>query len=161
MMNNFFFSRYWNNNICKTIWSIQNISKDYCEIIINCGVLIFADFVVHLQRNKNSTKFNLLPVMFKTMNSRTHGSMHFVETSNKSTFTVLNIDSIYQFVHSDTLIYIHCVHLTVCKLYLLFLVWKAYTQLCCLLGQETTSWFYVYYGFKSMTSEDDTWSNEC
>jgi hypothetical protein len=43
-----FFSRYWNNNICKTIWSIQNISKDYCEIIINCGVLIFADFVVHL-----------------------------------------------------------------------------------------------------------------
>jgi hypothetical protein len=31
----------------------------YCEIIINRGILIFADFVVHLnQENKNRAKYN-------------------------------------------------------------------------------------------------------
>ena len=56
----------------------------YCEFIISRGVLIFADFVVHLNHeNKIQTKYNFpidLPVMFETASSRTHGSMHFVET---------------------------------------------------------------------------------
>jgi hypothetical protein len=56
----------------------------YCEIIIIRVVLIFTDFVVHLNHeNKNKTKYNFpidLPVMFETTSSRTHGSMHFVET---------------------------------------------------------------------------------
>ena len=30
----------------------------YCEIIINHGVLIFADFIVYLHENKNLTKYN-------------------------------------------------------------------------------------------------------
>ena len=54
----------------------------YCEIIVNCGVLIFVDFVVHLNHEKsNEIQFShlLLSVVFETTNSRTHGSMHFVE----------------------------------------------------------------------------------
>jgi hypothetical protein len=32
----------------------------YCQIIINCGVLIFTDFMVHLNdENKNPTKYNV------------------------------------------------------------------------------------------------------
>ena len=31
----------------------------YCEIIINCGVLIFTDFMVHLNHeHKNPMKYN-------------------------------------------------------------------------------------------------------
>jgi hypothetical protein len=57
-----------------------------CDIIINHGVLIFADFVVQLSHeNKNPTKYNfvhwLLPVMFETTNSRTQGSMNVKETT--------------------------------------------------------------------------------
>jgi len=37
--------------------NLQHFS--YCEIIINRGVLIFADFVVHLNHeNKNQAKYN-------------------------------------------------------------------------------------------------------
>ena len=33
---------------------------EYCEIIINHGVLIFSDFKVHLkQENKNPAKYNV------------------------------------------------------------------------------------------------------
>jgi hypothetical protein len=58
----------------------------YCEIIINCGVLIFADFVIHSNNeNENPTIYNFSLIvackMFETMNSRTHGSMHFVKTT--------------------------------------------------------------------------------
>jgi hypothetical protein len=57
---------------------LQLLSYKYCEIIINHGVLIFSDFVVHLNHEtKNPTKHNFpncfLPVMFETMNSKTHG----------------------------------------------------------------------------------------
>ena len=59
---------------------------EYCEIIINHKVLIVVDSLVHLKyEDKNPVKYNffhwLLPVMFETMNSRTHESMHFVETT--------------------------------------------------------------------------------
>jgi acetyltransferase-like isoleucine patch superfamily enzyme len=52
----------------------------YCEIIINRGVLIFADFVVHLN---NEIQFShwLLPVLFEITNSRTHEPIHFAETT--------------------------------------------------------------------------------
>ena len=47
---------------------------------------MFNDFVVHLNHeNKNPTKYNvchwLFSVVFETTISRTHGSMHFVETT--------------------------------------------------------------------------------
>jgi len=62
------------------------INFGYCEITINCGVLIFADFVADLNHeSKKPTKYNiphwLLPEMFKITNSRIHWSMHFVETT--------------------------------------------------------------------------------
>jgi len=52
--------------------------------IVHVSVLIFMDFVVSLKPRKlksNEILFShwLLPVMFKSMNSRTHVSMHFVE----------------------------------------------------------------------------------
>ena len=57
-----------------------------CEIIINRWSLILGHFVVHLNHKKfkfNEIQFShlLLPVAFGTTNSRTHGSMHFVETT--------------------------------------------------------------------------------
>ena len=58
----------------------------FCEIIINRGVLIFVDFVVHVKlNNQNPTKFNLpidLPILLETMNSKTQGSLHFLEITN-------------------------------------------------------------------------------
>jgi hypothetical protein len=57
---------YWRNIILDDIGSCivffkikSNIEINDCEIIINLGVLIFADFVVHLNHeNKNSSKNN-------------------------------------------------------------------------------------------------------
>jgi hypothetical protein len=40
--------------------SYLNGDAEYCEIIINHGVLIFSDFEVHLQHeNKNPAKYNV------------------------------------------------------------------------------------------------------
>jgi hypothetical protein len=62
-------------------------------------ILILAHVVVHLDHKKfksNEIQFShwLLPVVFETMNSRTRGSMHFVETTeivanDKNIFTVM------------------------------------------------------------------------
>jgi hypothetical protein len=64
----------------------SSVTCIYCVIIINHGVLIFKDFIVHLNHenyNPNEIQFSyrLLPVVFETTNLRTHGSMHFVETT--------------------------------------------------------------------------------
>ena len=58
----------------------------YYEIFIDRGILIFVDFVVHLNHEHwNPTKYNFLIdcclVVFETTNSRTQGSMHFAETT--------------------------------------------------------------------------------
>ena len=62
-------------------------------------ILILAHVVVHLdhkQLKSNEIQFShwLLPVVFETMNSRTRGTMHFVETTeivanDKNIFTVM------------------------------------------------------------------------
>ena len=58
----------------------------YCEIIINRGVLIFRGFRGSLKLHKlksNEIQFShwLLPVVFESRNARTHGWLHFVETT--------------------------------------------------------------------------------
>jgi hypothetical protein len=69
------------------VQNLVNLLYTCTDNIINCRVLIFTDFVVHLNhKNKNPTKYNFpidccLYVVFETMNSRTDGSMHFVETT--------------------------------------------------------------------------------
>jgi hypothetical protein len=81
---------------------------EYCEIIINRWSLILGHFVVHLNHKKLKSKeiqlsHWLLPVVFETTNSRTHGIMHFVETTeiganDKNTFTVVKTGCIIIFV---------------------------------------------------------------
>jgi hypothetical protein len=68
---------------CRLDWT-QTI-YEYCEIIINRGIVILAHVMVHLNHKKiksNEVQFShwLLPVVFETTNSRTYGSMHFIET---------------------------------------------------------------------------------
>jgi hypothetical protein len=88
-----------------------NLNFIYCEIIINCGVLIFADFVVHLNHeNQNNFPIGccLYSVVLKTTNSRSHGSMHFLETMKigtkctvKSTFH----STLYTITHTYIIVF--------------------------------------------------------
>ena len=106
------YSLTWNIQDLNTITSIFNCM--HCEIIINRRVLIFTDFVVNLNHQNKSNEILishwLLPVMCETTNSRTHGSMHFVETTNKSTFKVYislyKIDNCRQYVNLYTRIFL-------------------------------------------------------
>jgi hypothetical protein len=54
----------------------------FCEIIINRGVLIFVDFVVHVKSNEIQFSHRLLPIVLETTNSRTQESLYFVEITN-------------------------------------------------------------------------------
>ena len=55
----------------------------YCEIIINRGVLIFVDFMVHLNHeNKNPMKYNFLTdCCLECFKPRIQDLMYFVDTT--------------------------------------------------------------------------------
>jgi virulence-associated protein VapD len=58
-------------------------------MIINGGLLIFADFFVHLNHEEKYNEIQnahwLLSAMFETTNSRIRGSIYFIETTNSKT----------------------------------------------------------------------------
>ena len=73
------------------------LHTEYCEIVNNHGVLIFADFEVHLNHEtKNPTKYNfpidcLKPRIQEPMAQCILPKPRKLVPTNKSTFTVLRI----------------------------------------------------------------------
>ena len=96
--NVFFSCQISTTDVNVIIQTFYEIALRYCEIIINCGVLIFIDFVVH--KNKNPTKYNFsIDCCLQCLNTRIQEPMdqcilqkpRKLVPRNKNTVTVLQI----------------------------------------------------------------------